>query len=265
MSVGTAPTEAVNGVRAYRGPIVSVLSVAGFLLVWFIAAQIAQSRLLPGPVEVLSYVVQESLHGDLLAELGITLWRVLASFVVAMAIGSVIGLAMGFALRLVFTAVEMAGDLIGLQMGLGFAMFYDPGDVQHTPIVGQFMSLLATLTFLAINGHLLVISTLAESFRALPIGHAPLQGGFFQALAQHGAIVFVAGLQLALPLIVTLLVVNLSLGVLTRAAPQLNIFAVGFPVTLAIGFAALVLTLPYFGPLFERTLDEAFRFVIQLR
>ena len=85
----------MNGVRAYRGPIVSVLSVAGFLLVWLIAAQIAQSRLLPGPVEVLSYVVQESLHGDLLAELGITLWRVLASFVVAMAIGSVIGLAMG--------------------------------------------------------------------------------------------------------------------------------------------------------------------------
>jgi len=177
----------------------------------------------------------------------------------------VIGLAIGFSLRLVFTAVEMAGDLVGLQMGLGFAMFYDPGNVQHTPILGQFMSLLATLVFLAINGHLLVISTLAQSFYALPITTEPLQGGLFQTLAQHGAIVFVAGLQLALPLIITMLVVNLSLGVLTRAAPQLNIFAVGFPVTLAIGFGALILTLPYFGPLFERTLDEAFRFVAGLR
>src|SRR5882672_4375300 len=95
MSVTFARSEAMHGARLYRGPIVSVLSVAGFLLVWFIAAEIAQSRLLPGPVEVLSYVVDEALHGDLLAELGITLWRVTASFVVAMAIGSVIGLAMG--------------------------------------------------------------------------------------------------------------------------------------------------------------------------
>jgi flagellar biosynthesis protein FliR len=176
----------------------------------------------------------------------------------------IIGLAMGFALRLVFTAVEMAGDLIGLQMGLGFAMFFDPGNAQHTPIVGRFLGLLATLIFLAINGHLLVISTLAESFHTLPITTEPMRGGFFETIARHGAVIFVAGLQLALPLIVTMLVVNLSLGVLTRAAPQLNIFAVGFPVTIAIGFAALILTLPYFAPLFERMLDEAFRFVMRL-
>ena len=173
----------------------------------------------------------------------------------------VIGLAIGLALRLVFTAVEMAGDLIGLQMGLGFAMFYDPGNVQHTPILGQFMGLLATLTFLAINGHLMVIAALAESFHALPIAATPVGANLFEALAKHGAIVFVAGLQLALPLIVTMLVVNLSLGVLTRAAPQLNVFAVGFPLTIAIGFAALIFTLPYFGPLFERTLDQAFMFL----
>jgi flagellar biosynthetic protein FliR len=176
----------------------------------------------------------------------------------------VIGLAIGFALRLVFVAVEMAGDLIGLQMGLGFAMFYDPGNVQHTPILGQFLGLLATLIFLSINGHLLIISALVDSFHTLPITVEPMQGGFFQTLARHGAIIFAASLQLALPLIVTMLVVNLSLGVLTRAAPQLNIFAVGFPVTLAIGFAALVLTLPYFAPVFQRLLDQGFRFVAGL-
>jgi flagellar biosynthetic protein FliR len=176
----------------------------------------------------------------------------------------VIGLAIGFALRLVFVAVEMAGDLIGMQMGLGFAMFYDSGNVQHTPILGQFMGLLATLTFLAINGHLMVISALAESFHALPISAAPLGSGLFEVMARYGAVVFSAALQLALPLIVTMLVVNLALGVLTRAAPQLNIFAVGFPLTLAIGFAALTLTLPYFGPLFQRTLDQAFVFVTHL-
>jgi NitT/TauT family transport system permease protein len=95
MSVTLARTDAVQGMRIWRGPLVSILSVAGFLLVWFIAAEIAQSRLLPGPVAVLNYIYQEAVHGDLLTELGITLWRVAASFVVAMAIGSVIGLAMG--------------------------------------------------------------------------------------------------------------------------------------------------------------------------
>jgi flagellar biosynthetic protein FliR len=176
----------------------------------------------------------------------------------------VIGLAIGFSLRLVFTAVEIAGDVVGMQMGLGFAMFYDPGNVQHTPILGQFMTLLATLSFLAMNGHLMIISVLADSFHALPIAADPLPSSLFETLARHGAIVFVAGLQLALPLIITMLVVNLALGVLTRAAPQLNIFAVGFPLTIAIGLAALLLILPYFWPLFERTLGEALRFVGQL-
>jgi flagellar biosynthesis protein FliR len=176
----------------------------------------------------------------------------------------IVGVAMGFALRLVFTAVEMAGDLIGLQMGLGFAMFFDPGNAQHTPVVGRFLGLLATLIFLAINGHLLIISTLAQSFHLLPITTEPMHSNFFVTIARHGAIIFMAGLQLALPLVITMLVVNLSLGVLTRAAPQLNIFAVGFPVTITIGFAALILTLPYFAPVFERMLDEVFRFVMQL-
>jgi NitT/TauT family transport system permease protein len=95
MTAIDARDEAVQGARGLSGPVVSVLSIAGFLLLWFIAAQIADSRLLPGPGAVLTYIYQETLHGDLLTELGITLWRVLASFVVAMAIGSVIGLVMG--------------------------------------------------------------------------------------------------------------------------------------------------------------------------
>ena len=89
MSVTFARPDAVQGSRMFRGPLVSILSVAVFMLIWFIAAEITQSRLLPGPGKVLEYIYQESVHGDLLTELGITLWRVAASFVVAMAIGSV--------------------------------------------------------------------------------------------------------------------------------------------------------------------------------
>ncbi|MGH6791500.1 MAG: ABC transporter permease, partial [Methyloceanibacter sp.] len=95
MSLSLARSDAGQGTRILSGPVISILSVAGFLLVWFIAAEIAQSRMLPGPVAVIEYIYKESLHGDLLTQLGITLWRVIASFVVAMAIGSVLGLAMG--------------------------------------------------------------------------------------------------------------------------------------------------------------------------
>lgn len=176
----------------------------------------------------------------------------------------VIGFAIGFALRLVFAAVEMAGELIGLQMGLGFAVFYNPANIQHTPILGNFLGLLASLTFLSLNGHLAVIAALGESFRLLPISADPVPGTFFEMLARHGSVIFTAGLQLALPLIITMLIVNVALGVLTRAAPQLNVFAVGFPVTLAIGFAALALMIPYLAPLLERTLDAAFGVVARL-
>jgi flagellar biosynthetic protein FliR len=174
---------------------------------------------------------------------------------------AIIGLAVGFAMRLVFAAIEMAGDVAGTQMGLGFALFFDPGNVQHTPLLGQFLGLVATLTFVSLNGHLMIIATLADSFRLIPIAAGPLPGSLFETLARYGAMVFAAALQLSLPLVMTMLVVNLALGVLTRAAPQLNIFAVGFPVTLAIGFGALLLALPFFAPVFERLFHETFRFV----
>lgn len=175
-----------------------------------------------------------------------------------------IGLAMGLAMRIVFVAVEMAGEIIGLQMGLGFASFYDPQNAGHTPVIGKFLGLLTTVVFLAMNGHLLVLSALADSFRVLPIGGEPLQVGGWRMLAQWGGEIFLAGLLLALPLIAALLVTNLALGILTRAAPQLNIFAVGFPLTLALGFLALSLVLPFFAPALERLLQDGLRVMLQL-
>lgn len=155
-----------------------------------------------------------------------------------------IGLTMGFAVRLVFTAVEMAGELIGMQMGLGFAMFYDPQNAGQMPVVGQFLGVLTTLIFLALNGHLLMLSALAESFRDLPVGTLPGTGRWLD-IAGWGAGIFSAALLLAMPVIAALLTVNLALAALTRSSPQLNVFAIGFPITLAVGFAALLLTLPW--------------------
>lgn len=167
----------------------------------------------------------------------------------------IIGVAMGFTIRLIFTAVEMAGELTGLQMGLGFASFYDPINAVHSPVVAQWLGIIAALAFLAINGHLYMLSALADSFHSLPIGGMITAEGFY-GVAKWGGSIFAYALQISLPVLAALLTTNIALGILTRAAPQLNVFAVGFPITLAIGFFILALSMPYFAPMMDRLIQE---------
>ncbi|GAB2182531.1 flagellar biosynthetic protein FliR [Denitratisoma sp. agr-D3] len=169
-----------------------------------------------------------------------------------------IGLLMGMTLRIVFAAIDLAGELIGLQMGLSFAVFYDPQSSGQTPVVTEFLSLFATLIFLAMDGHLVVVSALAESFRLLPVSATPFALKGIGALLAWVATLFSAGVLLSLPLVAALLVANLALGVLTRMAPTLNLFAIGFPVTLAAGFIVLMLSLPYMGAALERLYEQGF-------
>lgn len=155
-----------------------------------------------------------------------------------------IGAALGLLVRLVFAAAELAGDAIGLQMGLGFAFFVNPQDSAQSPLVGSLFSILAGLLFLALDFHLLLIGGLMETFRVLPVD-SPLDTDLgLAAVAAAGAEMFRLALSIALPAMAALLLANLALGVLTRAAPQLNLFAVGFPATLIIGALILGPTLP---------------------
>jgi flagellar biosynthetic protein FliR len=164
----------------------------------------------------------------------------------------VIGTAMGFAMRLTIAAIDYAGEVIGLQMGLGFATFYDPDNAAQTPVLSNFISLLGLLVLFSINGHLMILVTLAESFNAIPVGGPFLAAATWSNFAHAGAIIFSSGLMLALPIVSALVITNTALGVLTRAAPQLNIFAIGFPLTLIAGFVVLILSLSYLaGPLVE--------------
>lgn len=157
-----------------------------------------------------------------------------------------VGLVIGFTVRVTFAALEIAGELIGLQMGLSFAGFFNPATGQAQTPVASFMSLLALLMFVAIDGHLLLIHALAESFRLFPLSSAefalPLT---FERVARFGAEMFAIGLTIALPFLAVMLLTNVVLGVLARIAPQLNIFAVGFPLTLLVGMAVLFVLLPY--------------------
>lgn len=170
----------------------------------------------------------------------------------------VIGLAMGFAMRIVFAAIDLAGELAGLQMGLGFASLYDPQRASDNPVLAAFLGVVATLAFLSFNGHLMLIAVLAGSFELLPVASAPLGAPGMHTLVLWGGKIFFAGLLLALPLLAALLVANLALGMLARAAPQLNLFAIGFPLTLGVGLAGFALLLPYLEPSLERLFEDGF-------
>lgn len=170
----------------------------------------------------------------------------------------VIGTAIGFVMRIVFAAMEMAGELCGLTMGLGFATFFDPQTRGRSPAISQFLSLLTMMIYLATNLHLVLLATLADSFVTMPISADPMGAGLFRHVVGWGGQIFSAGVQLSLPIIAALLITNIALGILTRAAPQLNLFGIGFPITISVGFLMIALSLPYMTNPLLRLFSDGF-------
>lgn len=168
----------------------------------------------------------------------------------------IIGLALGFSVRVVFASVEIAGEFIGLQMGLNFAGFFDPVSSNTATATSRFFSTTVAWLFIVINGHLLVIAAVLQSFRAFPVSAAPFD--FLRATLPHqwGAEIFATGLWIALPMITMLLFVNLVLGMISRVATQINIFAIGFPITIGVGLLGMVLTLPLMQQPFTMVLER---------
>ncbi|KPF66062.1 flagellar biosynthetic protein FliR [beta proteobacterium AAP99] len=156
-----------------------------------------------------------------------------------------IGLTIGFTVRLVFAAIELAGELIGLQMGLGFASFFDPTQGGQSNAVNRMMGVLTMLLFLAMNGHYLLLAAITKSFELFPVGSNPLGVLSAVPMMQLGAQMFEIALTIALPFIVLIGFMNLALGVMSRVAPQFQVFSLAFPVTVISGLVALFITLPF--------------------
>jgi len=167
----------------------------------------------------------------------------------------IIGLAIGLMMQIIFSAIEMAGQISGMTMGFGFATNYDPQSAGSTIVIIQFMCILALLVFLSMNGHLIMISALLESFYAFPVTAEPrmIDG---MTIAIWGAKLFSISLQLSLPIVATLLITNLALGILTKSSPQLNIFGIGFPITLCVGFLVIMLMLPTMAAPYQYILEQ---------
>lgn len=174
-----------------------------------------------------------------------------------------IGVMFGFVLQLYFQLFSVAGQIIAIQMGLGFASMVDPANGVSVPVLGQFLLMLVTLLFLAMNGHLVVFEVLAESFVTLPVGQGLLVDHYWELAGKLGW-VLAAGLLLALPVVIALLVVNLAFGVMTRAAPQLNIFSIGFPLTLVLGLFIFWLGIADFLAHFQALTSDALQLLREL-
>jgi flagellar biosynthetic protein FliR len=169
-----------------------------------------------------------------------------------------IGVAMGFTLQLVFSAIVIAAQSIAMSMGLGFANAVDPQNGVQVPVVAQYYLTLATLMFLALNGHLILVQILVDSFQSLPIGEVGLTPADIWALVGWGGRMFAGAVAIALTAMASLLLVNLAFGVMSRAAPQLNIFGVGFPVMMLTGFVIIMLSVPGMTPHVSNLMQDAF-------
>lgn len=180
-----------------------------------------------------------------------------AAWVAAMAQQVLIGIAMGLTLRLVFEAFALAGELIANSMGLGFAQLADPVRGVNTPIVGQFLIVVASLLFVSTGAHLTLIDGLVDSFRDRPVADSALDWASIRLMLDWAGSLFAGGVQLALPVLAAMLAVNLAIGVLGRSAPTINLMAVGFPLTLVLGLTMLQWLLPSLATLLGTWLDGA--------
>ena len=158
----------------------------------------------------------------------------------------VIGLSIGFGVRVVLAAVELAGEVVGFQMGLNFASFFDPSMNAQSSALGRFFGQMAALLFVVLNGHVMILMAVTRSFEAFPVGMSAVEALHKLQLFKLGTDLFASALWIALPMVGMLMFVNLALGVVSRVAPQMNIFAVGFPITLSVGLLGVALTLPLF-------------------
>lgn len=174
-----------------------------------------------------------------------------------------VGLFMGFTMLMLFQLFIITGQILAMQMGLGFASMVDPTNGITVAGLSQFYLMLITLVFLGMNGHLVMLEMLVESFRMIPIGSGGITVDSWWVLATRISWMFGAGLMVVLPAVTALLIVNFSLGVMTRAAPQMNIFSIGFPLTVVLGLLVFWVSLAGLLPQFQGLSEETFEFLRQ--
>ena len=246
MSVSMATLSAL-----FSDLIWNLIRLGGF----FMVVPIFGNQLIPARVRLLlTFATALALTPVLSGAPDITAWRV--DMVIDVALQGLMGVGLGFATIIFFHLFVIAGQFIGMQMGLGFAAMVDPGNGVQVTVWSQFFLMLVTLSFLALNGHLILLEILVQGYRNYPVGHAYEAANLLRYVAGLGGWMFLGGALLALPAVVSLLIVNLAFGVMNRRAPQLNVFSLGFPFGLMFGLLIIWFLLSGWTAQFPRLFGE---------
>ncbi len=179
----------------------------------------------------------------------------LLSMVAILAKEVMAGLAIGFTSLLIFIAIQFAGNLIGMQMGFGIVNVLDPNSQTQVPLIGQLQFLLAMLIFLALDGHHMLLSAITGSFHIIPLGEITFTHLTSEVLVRAVVGSLAQGIKLGAPCIVTLFLLDVSLGIVARTVPQMNIFIIGFPLKISVGLFMLGASMPIVGYVFSKLLQ----------
>jgi flagellar biosynthetic protein FliR len=229
----------------------------------FMAMPIIGTKIVPSRVRIVLAVMISILVTPLLPPMPVIPLLSLQSLMVVLQ-QIVIGVSIGFFLQVLFQIFVLAGQFMAMKMGLGFASMNDPSNGVTVTVLSQFYLIITTLLFLSLNGHLVVIELIVGSFTTLPISQHGLSTSDFWDIAASGSWLFSKALLVAMPVLTALLVVNLAFGVMSRVAPQMNVFAVGFPITLLMGLILIYVSLNTVVPNFISFVDEGFSVVHSL-
>ncbi|MFT6260327.1 MAG: flagellar biosynthetic protein FliR [Bermanella sp.] len=230
--------------------------VAGF----FMVMPLFGTRLVTGRIRLLLAILTSAVLTPILPPMPVIESVGLETFLI-IAQQLLIGIALGFVLEVLMQIFILSGQMVAMQTGLGMAMMIDPSNGVNVAVVAQWFMIFVNLLFISLNGHLIAIEILADSFFVLPVGGDTLSTDTLMAMARLATWMFAAATVLALPALAAMLVVNIAFGVMARLAPQLNIFAVGFPVTMMLGLIVIWITFGGYGVQFQGLMLEAFYFM----
>ena len=250
-----------QGIYAVFGPWILTFALATVRVgALFVIAPLFSMRTIPtviklGAVASISLMVMSTIQPRLeLMQLGA--WEVAGAVLTEAVVGGV----MGFAVMILFAAIAFTGQLIGVQMGFAIANVVDPSTQQQSGILSQVLNIFALALFLATDGHLYLLRALFQSFETVPLGGAnPQQVVLLNALITQGSDIFSLGLKIGLPVVCVVLLVNVGLATLARTVPQINIFVIGFLITISVGLLILGLAIPTTGDLFTRLIEDTLR------
>ncbi|NLV16970.1 MAG: flagellar type III secretion system protein FliR [Syntrophomonadaceae bacterium] len=242
----------------------SFLLVVGRMSGLFISTPVWSSRQIPAQVKIF-FILMFSALVSMVTPIDTT--AALAGpgfFFLALGIEVFIGYAIGFVAYVVFAGIQLAGQLMDMQMGFGLVNVIDPQSGTQVPLIGNFQFLVALMVFLAVNGHHLVLSAVHDSYKYVPILGANLDGNFFNFMMNMGGYMFVIGLKLAAPVVAALFLADIALGFIARTVPQMHVFIIGLPMKIGIGLALVMVTMPVFIWFISVLMERFFVYMEQL-